>query len=309
MEPIFDTSKELQKIVSRPHVLEANAFKGKKEVPLTRRYADGSTFSDTFTIVKGFDEEKEALDPKTANYVILFKPEEAGGGTWLKIVHPDTSNTPQQHKELSDRLITSAAIAKAACNLIDLPYLADQTKVCDTLLLGKSLVGFTTPHIGPSAGYLLERWTGHQRPTKLQGEIATFFTEVYLNAFNQSIDLLLKHGYFMDDPNVGNILFHAKDDDSIQVVLIDFSNSHQIMSPIHAPPIPQGRYSDAETARRSYRSASGYLINQADSLFTSFRNVTDKFGITLPYDEIRDRLRVDGLRIAQQYQNPYVFSR
>jgi hypothetical protein len=306
MGEVADVNQELEQMILHPRIPEANSFFTKGEVPVSLQYRDvEDPVHTTFTIVKGYDREKTAKDPRTVNFVTLFAPSEKVG-TWLKIVHPDAVVVPEKYAELHDRLLTSVDMGKAAFRLVGLPELAGQTKICETTILGKKVLGFTAPHVGPSVGHLLERFTGSQRPSKLPADLIPFFKDVYIDALNQAVDLFLKHGYYMQDPNPGNILFHQRSDGGVQVVLIDFANTHQLMKPVYSPPIPEGKFSHEETMRKQYKSASNYLLRQADILRPGFADMAERLGFSLPLDQMWENIRQQGLQVAIDHSNPFV---
>lgn len=209
-------SSELQVLV------EANSYRTRRIIPLEI----DDQIQDWHSVKGGLNTQPDKVrDPNKLNVVsfeVLFNPQTR---SWLKIVPPEATNK----KPLEERLRKGAGIAQTALLVAHLPQLAQQVRGLqleteNQLTSSKEVVyGFLSPHIGPSLEYLYKLLGQNLSP-----EVADFFERVYSIAFHQASRLYLDYGYWVADPNLGNILLHQTPD-GLAVVLIDFANKKQIM--------------------------------------------------------------------------------
>lgn len=162
------------------------------------------------------------LDDINASYEVLWSP---ATKRWLKLVPPEVKNNLSNYQKLQDRLSLSSTIAKRALEVAGLPHLTDSISECSVEIRGEETSGFTSAHIGPSVQYLLERFS-ESNPIPGQEIDTDSFSEIYKIAFDEAAFLYLRYGYWMDDPNPGNIILRDEAD-GVHVVLIDFSNQAQ----------------------------------------------------------------------------------
>lgn len=175
--------------------------------------------------VKGgvLPEHIDTLDPVRASGVtfeILHEPESS---RWLKIVPPEASH----YKTLAERLRFSAAIMRRSLVISGLPDQAERVKDCLVDVRGRKVYGFISPHLGPSVEFLLKSISGKKRPTDVPKEFKEVISLLYKRAFSHAADLYLGNGYWVSDPNPGNIILFGGNIDEMEVVLIDFSNKSQ----------------------------------------------------------------------------------
>lgn len=145
---------------------------------------------------------------------------------WLKIVPPE-STTNDYNPKLEVRLSRGVEIAKAALVEAGLTDLVDRLKLTLVKVRGKNVVGFVSPHIGPSIQFFYRQFQD-QGIHPIPGEAAAFFSQVYTTAHEQAVHLYLNHEYWTADPNPGNVLVHQDPSGDIRVVIIDFTSRDQI---------------------------------------------------------------------------------
>jgi hypothetical protein len=104
------------------------------------------------------------------------------------------------------------------------PELAEKVEECSVNIRGKDVYGFISPHIGQSMEHYINEASTR---TDNQDDVKKFINTVYAIAFDEALQLYEKYGYWMNDPNPGNIILHEKDN-QIHVVLIDFATNHQV---------------------------------------------------------------------------------
>ncbi|MBI2621824.1 MAG: hypothetical protein HYW63_04260 [Candidatus Levybacteria bacterium] len=200
---------------------EANSYRTKAINNLTVDSTQGEWHS-----VKGGlrpDQDRSRTPSEYISYGVLFNPQTR---TWLKVVPPEVTDTPDQEK-LEKTLRRSVDQQRAALQVAGLPDLASQIREVEVVDMdGKKVYGFTSPHIGPSLEYILYKTTKSWRGRVKNPDAADFFSQVYSMAADQAERLYLEFGIWTSDPSPGNILLR-QDENGIHVVLIDFSNRLQ----------------------------------------------------------------------------------
>lgn len=204
--------------------VEANTYKTRRIVCVQIEGRDRFFHS----VKGGFEDE---IEKKTtgAVYEILFDPIT---NEWLKITTPKTNGSE------SKNLDKSADIMKASLELAGFDDLADQIVKCKVKIRGKETNGFVSPHIGPSLETMIrmyrdaKRTMDPERYSKFGIEAKAFFSNAYASALNHSVQLYLKHGYWTQDPNPGNILFRVNEQTGeLKPITIDFTGKHQTRQP------------------------------------------------------------------------------
>lgn len=193
-----------------PLTVEANSYRTRGE-PVA---IDINGITSIWHSVKGGVHEEEQKGGETGQYEIFYNPET---NSWLKTSPPDMN-----HPKMETRLRKSFPMAQAACVVAGIPEIATQMEEHDLVVRDKKVYGFTTPHMGQS----LEHYIKVSRKNQRTPDDLAVIRDIYEIAFAQAKQLYQEHGYWTHDPNPGNIVLHAKDD-QYYVVLIDFANRQQ----------------------------------------------------------------------------------
>lgn len=211
--------KEIVEKTVNPTRVEANTY-GTREVVQLRINGEESEWHS----VKGGAGPSRNYDKplELVRYGIFYDPKTK---TWLKVLPPESIGA-QQFEKAEGRLRRSALQQRMALRVSGLPELAEQIKDVEVEIDGRKVYGFTSPHIGPSLGYVLSELTGSKRPKELTPDAITLFSDIYAIAADQAEKLYLDFGIWTADPNPGNILLRFTEE-GIRVVLIDFANKIQ----------------------------------------------------------------------------------
>ena len=189
---------------------------------------------------------------------------------WLKIVPVNAAH----YGKLRNRLEHSFYSGKKALEVAGMQDLADGFQECTVVGSngdndGKTVYGFTAPHIGRTVQSFLVDVVRGRVPAGDKQELFEFLTQVYGIAYKHAAVLFAREGVWMDDPNPGNIVLHQSDK-GIRVALIDFANTRQ------GNPAQKGNLSDDELRKKIYS-------NQG-SLYNKFKKQCDTYKIPFSFD-------------------------
>lgn len=177
-----------------------------------------------YSLKGGIDQSKSLLGVKKddISYEIFLNPDKR---LWLKVVPPE-SLTDDHNPVLENRLKLAINIGREAMNIAQLPEFADQYQELLVNIRGKDVLGFLSPHIGPTVKYCLDSAL-QSKDHEVVADAVSFLSDVYEIGYEQASYLFLEHEYWMEDPNPGNIVIHEKDN-RLYVALIDFATAQPI---------------------------------------------------------------------------------
>ncbi len=225
-KPEFHSSQHAEDV-------EVNTFRRRKTLTLRMNGRQQEWFS-----VKGGASEKKFAPNATPTYEICYNPVT---GEWLKML---PALTPEQRatipihlEQLDKQLRLGVTMQKRAMELAGVGHLAHQLRL-ETVTLpdGAEQIAFISPHFGDSLEYcFIESLPGRKKPEKitfhtLHDDVKAWAQKVYHAVFQDAVALYLRYGYWTEDPNPGNILFHrvGKGDTSEMFpFLIDLTSSRQ----------------------------------------------------------------------------------
>lgn len=217
---------------------------------------------------------------KDIKYEILYNPET---NTWLKTL-PFEGMGLTRFDAVTDRLKRSFVHQKRALEVAGLTDLSEQAQEVEVEADGKTVYGFTMPHIGPSLEHIIYHLKGNRNAKEdLPPEALELIKNVYPIAADMAEKLYLEHGTWTSDPNPGNVLLRRDEKGGVHVVLIDFATNMQDQEYL-LDNTPQGTYSDQGYQDR----LRGLLANRVRALHQGFIGALGNYklpdGNSLPFE-------------------------
>ena len=170
---------------------DGNGFRGSREIRIDLNGSNINAIKVKGNIGKG-------------NYLILRIPETQ---EWIKAAGT---------QGLSSRIAHCADAISVSCRLNDLGKISNRIEISKIHYSGSELTAFCMPHIGPTIEYILIQNEGNS-------EIIGWLSSVYHAALAHALAVFNQSGYFLEDPNPGNIVLKIFRD-VVATILIDFSS-------------------------------------------------------------------------------------
>ncbi len=261
-----------------PDKVNANMFRTKRKVQAEHSEL---TEANNWHLVKGGlnSSKSESVNPPSAALAILFNPVTL---EWIKALPP---NVPLQ-KDQDKRIKNEVMIIRASLEISGLSKLQNHVKELENLFLdGHPVFGFLTPHFGPSLDALLyqvDNGSYNVTEKQLTAEISGY---IYNQAFEHACQLCLKYGFWVQDPNPGNVIISYENGMFNDALLIDFASGRQI-----APTFVGQKYQEPEARKARFvrlfkeelcplfnREATKHSIPLIDSSNQTLCNYVEKF--------------------------------
>lgn len=216
MEAPFNLDPDLKELISSTHevIYVVNGYRSKGKLELDLGHEGETT---VWHSMKGGPPGKSA-----GSFEIFYNPDK---NEWLKVGYQGRDGNNKRMRQLQN----SVPFTKTALELANLPHIASALKESTLEIRELPAFAYTLPHIGITLEQIykwLKQSPKVEKPTTLTPITERLFIQAYQVAYNQAQKLYVDHGFWVVDPNAGNIVL-AQATDGVQVAIIDVVSDQQ----------------------------------------------------------------------------------